>query len=140
MVYMLFLYYDFKGQTENLECWRSSMGEMVAEWLSSWLAEQENRGSIPGLATWIFRYWLSPAAKSRYMYGWKIAKSSKQPSNKPPKPYDQATPPPPETKKQNKLPPPNQKQLKKHKVVQQLNYLITQRSAIGIKCKTVVIN
>ena len=26
-------------------------GEAVAEWLSSWLAEQENRGSIPGLAT-----------------------------------------------------------------------------------------
>ena len=26
---------------------------MVAEWLSSWLAEQEVRGSIPGLATWI---------------------------------------------------------------------------------------
>ena len=23
----------------------------VAEWLSSWLAEQEDRGSIPGLAT-----------------------------------------------------------------------------------------
>ena len=26
----------------------------VAEWISSWLAEQEDRGSIPGLATWIF--------------------------------------------------------------------------------------
>ena len=37
----------------------------VAEWLSSWLAEQEDRGSIPGLATWIFRDWLSPASKSR---------------------------------------------------------------------------
>ena len=24
-----------------------------AEWLSSWLAEQEVRGSIPSLATWI---------------------------------------------------------------------------------------
>ena len=45
-----------------------------AEWLSSWLAEQEDRGSIPGLATWIFRDWLSPASKSRY--GWKIAKST----------------------------------------------------------------
>ena len=31
-------------------------------------------GSIPGLATWIFRDWLSPASKSRY--GWKIAKST----------------------------------------------------------------
>ena len=30
-------------------------GAAVAEWLSSWLAEQEDRGSIPGLATWIFR-------------------------------------------------------------------------------------
>ena len=28
-------------------------GAAVAEWLSSWLAEQEVRGSIPGLATWI---------------------------------------------------------------------------------------
>ena len=46
----------------------------VAEWLSSWLAEQEDRGSILGLATWIFRDWLSPASKSRY--GWKIAKST----------------------------------------------------------------
>ena len=49
-------------------------GAVVAEWLSSWLAEQEDRGSIPGLATWIFRNWLSPASKSRY--GWKIAKST----------------------------------------------------------------
>ena len=46
----------------------------MVEWLSSWLAEQEDRGSIPGLATWIFRDWLSPASKSRY--GWKIAKST----------------------------------------------------------------
>ena len=41
-------------------------GAAVAEWLSSWLAEQEVRGSIPRLATWIFRDWLSPASKSRY--------------------------------------------------------------------------
>ena len=26
-------------------------GAAVVEWLSSWLAEQEDRGSIPGLAT-----------------------------------------------------------------------------------------
>ena len=52
----------------------SKWGAAVAEWLSSWLAEQEDRGSIPGLATWIFRDWLSPASKSRY--GWKIAKST----------------------------------------------------------------
>ena len=50
------------------------VGAAVAEWLSSWLAEQGDRGSIPGLATWIFRDWLSPASKSRY--GWKIAKST----------------------------------------------------------------
>ena len=50
------------------------MGAAVAEWLSSWLAEQEVRGSIPGLAIWIFRDWLSSASKSRY--GWKIAKST----------------------------------------------------------------
>ena len=49
-------------------------GAAVAEWLSSWFAEQEDRGSISGLATWIFRDWLSPASKSRY--GWKIAKST----------------------------------------------------------------
>ena len=49
-------------------------GAAVAKWLSSWLAEQEDRDSIPGLATWIFRDWLSPASKSRY--GWKIAKST----------------------------------------------------------------
>ena len=46
----------------------------MAEWLSYVLVEQEDRGSIPGLATWIFRDWLSPASKSRY--GWKIAKST----------------------------------------------------------------
>ena len=49
-------------------------GAAVAEWLSSWLAEQEDWGSIPRLATWIFRDWLSPASKSRN--GWKIAKST----------------------------------------------------------------
>ena len=47
---------------------KSIQGAAVAAWLSSWLAEQEDRGSIPGLATWIFRDWLSPASKSRY--GW----------------------------------------------------------------------
>ena len=34
-------------------CWVLQLGAAVAEWLSSWLAEQEVRGSIPGLATWI---------------------------------------------------------------------------------------
>ena len=50
------------------------MGAALAELISSWLAEQKDRGSIPGLATWIFRDWLSPASNSRY--GWKIAKST----------------------------------------------------------------
>ena len=50
------------------------VGDAMAEWLSSWLAEQEDQSSIPGLATWIFRDWLFPASKSRY--GWKIAKST----------------------------------------------------------------
>ena len=43
-----------------------ALGAAVAEWLSSWLAEQDDWGSIPGLATWFFRDWLSPASKSRY--------------------------------------------------------------------------
>ena len=46
-----------------------------------WNAEQEDRGSIPGLATWIFGDWFSPASKSSY--GWKIAKSLKQLTNQP---------------------------------------------------------
>ena len=60
----IFLYFN---HLTHLEQWWPSG-------LSSWLAEQEDRGSIPGLATWIFRDWLSPASKSRY--GWKIAKST----------------------------------------------------------------
>ena len=28
-------------------------GAVVVEWISSWLVDQEVRGSIPGLATWI---------------------------------------------------------------------------------------
>ena len=53
----------------------------MAEWWSSWLAEQEDLGSIPRLATWIFRDWLSPASKS--IYGWKIAKSTLIKNNQP---------------------------------------------------------
>ena len=55
-------------------CTHELLWAAVAEWLSSWLVEQEERGSIPGLATLIFRDWLSPASKSRY--GWKFAKST----------------------------------------------------------------
>ena len=51
-----------------------SEGASVTEWLSSWLAEKEDRGSIPGLASWIFRDWLSPAFKSRY--GWNTAEAT----------------------------------------------------------------
>ena len=36
---------------------------------------QEDRGSIPGFATWIFRDWLSPASKSRY--GWNTPEATK---------------------------------------------------------------
>ena len=47
---------------ESYKCWTCAelceaftflmeKGAAVAEWLSSWLAEQEDRGSIPGLAT-----------------------------------------------------------------------------------------
>ena len=61
-------------KTNNQRALLTVKGAAVAEWLSSWLAEQEDRASIPGLATWIFRDWLSPASKSRY--GWKIAKST----------------------------------------------------------------
>ena len=53
------------------------IGAAVAEWLSSWLAEQEDRGSIPGLATWIFRDWLSPASKS--WYSWNTVESDVNP-------------------------------------------------------------
>ena len=42
---------------------KSKLGAAVAEWLSSWIAEKEDQGSISGLATWIFRDWLSPAYK-----------------------------------------------------------------------------
>ena len=72
--------YTWKNYTNPMWHWNDSsvhmtiVGAAVAEWLSSWLAEQEDRGSIPGLATWIFRDWLSPASKSRY--GWKMAKST----------------------------------------------------------------
>ena len=65
---------DFNFHITNFPFLSSNIGAAVAEWLSSWLAEQEDRGSIPRLATWIFRDWLSPASKSRY--GWKIAKST----------------------------------------------------------------
>ena len=39
--------YPFGG----CEYFTQFLGAAVAEWLSSWLAEQEDRGSIPGLAT-----------------------------------------------------------------------------------------
>ena len=55
---------------------------MVAEWLSSWLAEQEVRGSIPRLATWIseIRYLPLPS-RDMAERSLKRRKSSKQPTN-----------------------------------------------------------
>ena len=49
-------------------------GAAVADWLSSWLAEQEDQGSIQGFATWIFRDLLSSASKSRY--GWNTTEAT----------------------------------------------------------------
>ena len=43
--------------SETYQIYNLIVGAAVAEWLSSWLAEQEVWGSIPGL---------SPASKSRY--------------------------------------------------------------------------
>ena len=43
-IYLLFVYFS--------KC-PDLCGAAVAEWLSSWLAEQEVRCSIPRLATWI---------------------------------------------------------------------------------------
>ena len=59
-------------------------GAVVVEWLSSWLAEQDVRGSIPRLTTWISEigYLLLP---SRHMaeIPLKRRKSSIQPTNQP---------------------------------------------------------
>ena len=65
IVLSLFTQFRSTSYTYNIKLYLHA-GAAVAEWLSSWLAEQEDRGSIPGLATWIFRDWLSPASKSRY--------------------------------------------------------------------------
>ena len=58
------------------------MGAVVAEWLSSWLAEQEVRGSIPRLATWISEigYLLLPSRDTAEI-PLKRRKSSIQPTN-----------------------------------------------------------
>ena len=57
---------------------------MVAEWLSSWLAEQEVRDSIPRLATWISEigYLLLPS-RDMAEIPLKRRKSSIQPTNQP---------------------------------------------------------
>ena len=56
---------------------------MVVEWLSSWLARQEVRGSIPRLATWISKigYLLLPS-RDMAEIPLKRRKSSMQPTNK----------------------------------------------------------
>ena len=48
-------------------------GAAVAEWLSSWLAEQEVRGLIPRLATWISEIDYLPLSSR---YGWNTAKAT----------------------------------------------------------------
>ena len=57
-------------------------GAAVAEWLGSWLAKQEDRGSIPGLATWISEigYLLLPS-RDMAEIPLKRRKSSIQPTN-----------------------------------------------------------
>ena len=45
------------------------LGAARAECFISWLAEQEDRGSIPGLATWIFRLVIS-CFQVRLKYRW----------------------------------------------------------------------
>ena len=58
------------------------LGAAVGEWLSSWLAEQEVRGSIPRLATWISEigYLLLPS-RDMAEIPLKRRKSSMQPTN-----------------------------------------------------------
>ena len=58
------------------------MGTAVAEWLRSWLAEQEVRGSIPRLATWISEIgYLLPPSRDVAEIPLKRRKSSIQPTN-----------------------------------------------------------
>ena len=59
-----FTYMGLKVASINLKTF-VCRGEAVAEWLSSLLAEQEVRGSIPGLANWILVivYLLLPSRK-----------------------------------------------------------------------------
>ena len=57
-------------------------GVAVAEWLSSWLAEQEVRGSIPRLATWISEIGYLPLpSRDMAEIPLKRHKSSIQPTN-----------------------------------------------------------
>ena len=57
-------------------------GAAVVEWVSTWLAEQEIWGSIPGLATWISEigYLLLPS-RDMAEIPLKGSKSSIQPTN-----------------------------------------------------------
>ena len=54
---------EWKPPRLSLRCWSIPVGAAVVEWLSSWPAEPEVRGSIPGLATWISKisYFLLPS-------------------------------------------------------------------------------
>ena len=55
----LYMYSSIHNFIYSLADLERCKGAAVAEWLSSWLAEPEVRGSI-------LRDWLSPASKSRY--------------------------------------------------------------------------
>ena len=74
-IYLLFVYFS--------KC-PDLCGAAVAEWLSSWLAEQEVRGSIPRLATWISEISYLPLP-SRDMAEIPLTrrKSAVQPTNQP---------------------------------------------------------
>ena len=48
---MIWLVSMYRHCLENRALDDMGKGAVVAEWLSSWLAEQEDRGLIPGLPT-----------------------------------------------------------------------------------------
>ena len=58
------------------------MGAAVAKWLSSWLAEQEDRDFIPGLATWVLiGYLLLPSRDMAERSLNRIDPQNNQPTN-----------------------------------------------------------
>ena len=60
----------------SLGCYTVVTCTAMIEWLSSWLAEQELGPGFDSRSCHLnFRYWLSPASKSRY--AWNTAKATK---------------------------------------------------------------